>query len=182
MKCIHCFVHSTSQNVLQPTIHIHIPQNAKHKIIPEMRQRDCWWAFLAGRPESDWNPPKKSKSDASLRRRHYYGRYSSPDSDAAENLKSPQETWHINDEGEVKLALSDNFTESLPTPSGTPAPSERSGEAVNHLSAVQDQNVPPILVQREPTPSLMAHVDQASQKPPMHGFPLIPDAFCFQPI
>jgi hypothetical protein len=79
------------------------------------------------------------------------------------------------------LVLSSNPTESLPTPSGTPAPSEPSGEAVDHLSTMQDQHIPPIIVQREPTPSLMAHVDQASQKPLMHGFLLIPNAFCSQP-
>ena len=48
------------QNSVQPTIHIHIP-DSNAKIMPDKKERDLWWAFLAGRPESEWNPPKKPK-------------------------------------------------------------------------------------------------------------------------
>ena len=32
------------------------------KIMPDKKERDLWWAFLSGRPEREWNPPKKSKN------------------------------------------------------------------------------------------------------------------------
>ena len=51
---------STIQNSVQPTIHVHIPDSSR-KLIPDKKERDLWWAFLAGRPESEWNPPKKPK-------------------------------------------------------------------------------------------------------------------------
>jgi hypothetical protein len=148
-----------------------------HKIMPDKKDRDCWWAFLAGQPEADWNPPKKPKSDASLRRKLNYGRGISLESDLAEDLQSLQETWHINDEGDVELALSNDPIESLPTPSSTPAPPEPLGQAVDHFSTTQDPHMPPSLIQREPTPSLMAYVDHVSRQPLMDGIPLISIAF-----
>jgi hypothetical protein len=30
--------------------------------MPYFRERDLWWAFLSGQPESRWNPPKATKS------------------------------------------------------------------------------------------------------------------------
>lgn len=29
--------------------------------MPDKKERDLWWAFLSGRPEREWNPPKKPK-------------------------------------------------------------------------------------------------------------------------
>lgn len=29
--------------------------------MPDKKDRDLWWAFLSGRPEREWNPPKKPK-------------------------------------------------------------------------------------------------------------------------
>ncbi|PIL36928.1 hypothetical protein GSI_00618 [Ganoderma sinense ZZ0214-1] len=48
------------KNSVQPTIHVHIP-NSSAKLMPDRKERELWWAFLAGRPESEWNPPKKTK-------------------------------------------------------------------------------------------------------------------------
>jgi hypothetical protein len=172
LKFCGSFVYYIFQNAIQPTIHIHIPQNARHKIMPDKKERGCWWAFLAGRSEADWNPPKKQKPDAS-RKRHSYGRDYSPESDSAEGLQPTQETWHINDEGEVELALSNDPTESLPTPSGTPAPPEPPGEALGLLYDQSTSHEPPTLKQREPTPSLITCIDQVSDTLLMYLFPLI---------
>jgi hypothetical protein len=35
-----------------------------------MRDRDKWWQFLRGAPESVWNPPKRPKVDKERRRQH----------------------------------------------------------------------------------------------------------------
>jgi hypothetical protein len=148
--------------VIQPTIHIHMPQSAQHKVMPDKKERDCWWAFLSGQPELDWNIPKRPKP---VQRSHNYRRDYSPESDSADDLDPPQETWHIN-EGEVQLALSNDPIEALPTPSTTPAPSEPPGAADDQLykQSSSDQPRPLIFKPREPTPSLIAHMDHVSQK------------------
>lgn len=128
--------------------------------MPDKRERDCWWAFIAGLPEIDWNPPKKLKSDASIRKGRRYGRGYSPEPDSPEDPLA-QETWHINDEGEVELALLDDPTESLPTPSGTPAPDPQS---LQTKAILQDQEFSSVVVQREPTPSLAAYLDHVRRK------------------
>jgi hypothetical protein len=131
--------------------------------MPDKKERDCWWAFLSGQPELDWNLPKRPKS---VKRSHNCRRDYSPESDSADDLDPPQETWHINEEGEVQLALSNDPIETLPTPSTTPAPSEPPGEADDQLykQSSSDQPKPLRFKPREPTPSLVAHVDHVSQK------------------
>jgi hypothetical protein len=139
-----------------------MPQSAQHKVMPDKKERDCWWAFLSGQPELDWNIPKRPKP---VQRSHNYRRDYSPESDSADDLDPPQETWHIN-EGEVQLALSNDPIEALPTPSTTPAPSEPPGAADDQLykQSSSDQPRPLIFKPREPTPSLIAHMDHVSQK------------------
>ena len=29
--------------------------------MPDKAERELWWAFLAGKPETEWNPPKQPK-------------------------------------------------------------------------------------------------------------------------
>jgi hypothetical protein len=40
------------------------------KQLPDKRDRDKWWQFLKGAPESVWNPPKRPKVDKERRRQH----------------------------------------------------------------------------------------------------------------
>lgn len=136
------------KNIIQPTIHIHLPQRPGHRIMPDKRQRDCWWLFISGRPESEWNPPKMPKSEASVRRDRRYGRQYSPE--PVED-QTAQETWHINNEGEVELAMQDDAEESLPTPSGTPPPSGLIDGNTTSTSQAQTS--------REPTPSVVSQLD-----------------------
>ncbi|KAK7060464.1 hypothetical protein VNI00_001229 [Paramarasmius palmivorus] len=49
------------KNITQPTIHVAIPEQATSKVMPDIQDRAMWWEFLAGKPESEWNPPKKPK-------------------------------------------------------------------------------------------------------------------------
>jgi len=49
------------KNLDQPTIHVEYAPGASHKIMPDKKERDLWWAFLSGKPEREWNPPKKPK-------------------------------------------------------------------------------------------------------------------------
>jgi len=151
------------KNAVQPTIHIHIPQTPKHKLMPDKTRRDCWWAFLAGHPESDWNPPKKIKPDTHLNKRYKYRQDYSPEADDDKDREAPRETWHINNDGEVELAYENDPAESLPTPSGTPAPSEPSikePDLSSHINVERENTSPnPIFKRREPTPTLAAYLD-----------------------
>jgi len=72
---------------------------------------------------------------------------------------SSQEVWRIKDEGEVELALKMDPTESLPTPSGTPAPPDLSlghdTQTLLSTSAVEAPTGPKV-----PTPTLLRLIDQ----------------------
>jgi hypothetical protein len=35
-----------------------------------MRDRDRWWAFLQGKPESEWDPPKRTKTNLRTKSSH----------------------------------------------------------------------------------------------------------------
>ncbi|KAH8830379.1 survival motor neuron interacting protein 1-domain-containing protein [Flagelloscypha sp. PMI_526] len=35
------------------------------KSMPAKKERDHWWAFLSGKPDAEWNPPKRPKSEPS---------------------------------------------------------------------------------------------------------------------
>ncbi|KZT13029.1 uncharacterized protein LAESUDRAFT_710129 [Laetiporus sulphureus 93-53] len=153
------------------------PAGPSRKVVPEKKERDLWWAFLNGRPASEWNPPKQPKKSKQKQR------YASGDDryggsmrgfekehetvlsyDSMEqtySMSTQEEGWHTTAEG-VELASTSavDFAGSLPTPNGTPAPSEfgegpsnhdRSEEAVN---AATSALIPP-----EPTPSLMQRID-----------------------
>ncbi|KAF8351591.1 survival motor neuron interacting protein 1-domain-containing protein [Amanita rubescens] len=50
------------KNLDQPTIHVeYTPGGAGRKTMPDKKDRDLWWAFLSGKLETEWNPPKKPK-------------------------------------------------------------------------------------------------------------------------
>ncbi|KAJ7068476.1 hypothetical protein C8F01DRAFT_979630 [Mycena amicta] len=48
------------KNLAQPTTHVQRPVGNR-KVMPDITQRDYWWAFLAGKPIDEWDPPKKAK-------------------------------------------------------------------------------------------------------------------------
>jgi hypothetical protein len=156
------FVKYDSQNLAQPTIHVHfVPQVQNSKLMPDIQERDMWWAFLAGRPESAWNPPKKPKQNSGKRRKFGKGmRGFASDSDFDTPDTASHEVWHINDEGEVELALRVDPSESLPTPSGTPAPHENYAEGNLPVEVPVNKQDLSTWKTREPTPSLLRHIDQ----------------------
>lgn len=52
----HNFRGNLSQPVVRPQ-----PPGPFQRLIPEKKNRDAWWAFLEGAPESVWNPPKTGR-------------------------------------------------------------------------------------------------------------------------
>ncbi|KAJ3841515.1 hypothetical protein EV361DRAFT_904866 [Lentinula raphanica] len=47
------------KNIAQPT---NTTASSSKQRMPELKDRSAWWDFLAGKPESVWNPPKKPKA------------------------------------------------------------------------------------------------------------------------
>ena len=85
----------------QPTINVQAP--LPPNTIPDMRNRAGWWAFIAGAPESEWNPPKKPKVD--------------------KNKKFRTGLRGFADEVDLQYDSEGAEAEAtLPTPHGTPSP------------------------------------------------------------
>ncbi|TFL00545.1 hypothetical protein BDV98DRAFT_104469 [Pterulicium gracile] len=156
------------QNILQPTIHVTVPPTVHgRKIMPDKKQRGQWWAFLEGRPQSEWNPPKKAskqKDNFSQGMRGFSSERVVEDmhNDTHLPYDNSQETWRINDEGEVEKALIVDPTDSLPTPSGTPAPIDP--QAMDYTSAAVSvtEAAPAPTTQStalRPTLSLLSQID-----------------------
>jgi len=155
------------QNVNQPTIHIQLtPDKEPRRLMPEKKERDLWWAYLAGKPETDWNPPKKPKQSPRLSK-HRRGMRGFSD-DVGSYERHQQEAWQINDEGEVGKISRAGPMESLPTPSCSPAPPDTSSSREDQvigpssmIAGVLPQRTT-ILTPREPMPCLLKHIDQVS--------------------
>jgi len=62
-----------AQNLTQATIHVnHDRSGSRRRVIPEKKDRNAWWKFLAGYPESAWIPrdrsvPKKLRTPYRMR-------------------------------------------------------------------------------------------------------------------
>lgn len=124
--------------------------------MPDKKDRDSWWAFLAGMPESDWNPPKKVKKTINAKKQQTYnsGLRTWPDD-------PPQEkSWQNHDEGEVEQVLRVDPAESLPSPVGTPLPSD-SSENTGQLPS-SSYIIPAQLAfePREPTTRILKLIDE----------------------
>ncbi|GLB33990.1 putative survival motor neuron (SMN) interacting protein 1 (SIP1) [Lyophyllum shimeji] len=143
------------KNVNQPTIDVPFtPQNASRRLMPDKKERDLWWSFLAGKPESDWNPPKQPKKTAAQRRLASLFPAEAPD---APTERKRQESWQTNDQGEVKLASQVDLSESLSTPTGSPTLADI-GEAGPSTATSSSSTI--VYKPREPMPSLLRRIDE----------------------
>ncbi|KAF9821296.1 hypothetical protein IEO21_00904 [Rhodonia placenta] len=158
------------KNSIQPTIHADTSTSSSTtKVIPDMRDRDRWWLFLAGRPSSEWNPPKQPNRNDRARNNSYhsygggmrgYSGYQNTTPLVYNDHRTafstvPHETWLVHSENAEPASTGDPAA-SLPTSSGTPVRESRpdfGGERPTE-AATPAVGVPP-----EPTPSLMQHID-----------------------
>ncbi|KAJ7094580.1 hypothetical protein B0H15DRAFT_946980 [Mycena belliarum] len=139
------------KNVVQPTIHIQ--QSARtdnRKLLPDLKERDLWWAFLSGRPASEWDIPKKLKQGQIARRFQRGMRAFADDDDSTTEVPYAETSRDGARDTPDKLPIKED-TEArprLPTPSDTSAPT----------GPVAPEDI--IYAPREPTPSLLKLIDQ----------------------
>lgn len=138
--------------------------------MPDKKERDLWWTFLAGSPESDWNPPKKTKKMSKKNRSS--GHMSTfcdeleveHDTNDQQNYHETHETWHINPEGDVELA-EDNLADTpssaaQPRPNGSGLPMSPAETEFRNTSPLLTHPGPEQLCEpREITPSLLRKID-----------------------
>ncbi|CAL1701147.1 unnamed protein product [Somion occarium] len=144
------------QNTLQSTIHVHVPiAGPSKKIIPDKKERDAWWAFLSGKPESEWNPPKKPKVPKSQKSRGKGMRGFSDDTydNVSQTASSCSHTWTVTDTGEVELAEQSVLSQSPSLLDQAFPPDKRS------VLGTVKTSPPAKLLQREPTPTLLRGID-----------------------
>ncbi|KAI0751527.1 hypothetical protein C8Q80DRAFT_1157788 [Daedaleopsis nitida] len=146
------------KNSVQPTIHVHIPDTST-KLVPDKKERDLWWAFLAGRPESEWNPPKKPKQPKLSRWQQR----------TVHNVRGgmPEDVSLPYDVGESSYVVPEST--SSPAPSGEVLPSDLNNSATSssqhpaaHQSSDLSQESRDALLSclpREPTPTLFQQMD-----------------------
>ncbi|KAG7449008.1 uncharacterized protein BT62DRAFT_929006 [Guyanagaster necrorhizus] len=135
------------KNVSQPTASVQLPQVPGNLLIPSKKERDFWWAFLSGKPESEWNPPKKPKQNKKLKGMRAF----TDDSDAEITYEAVQETWQINKDGDVELA-------SQVRSSSVHGPADEA-KTLDNVSSL-GESPPPSYKPRPLTPSLLQHIDQ----------------------
>jgi hypothetical protein len=109
-----------------------------------MKERECWWAFLSGKPAEEWDPPKKSKQNQNARKFQRGMRAFADDNDDP-RTEGPS-AGSSRDEAREMRPMNDD-TEASPPLSG---PSDSSAG----LGGT------PIYKPREPTPSLLRLIDQ----------------------
>lgn len=168
---------SRIQHALQSTVGGRGPSSSR-KVIPDKRERDLWWAFLAGQPQSAWDPPKKPKQPKNTRWGGYaqgpegygvdtlaYSEERRPPQHLSYSLEdgrvfstSSTDMWRVSTDG-VELTSAMNATMSLPTPSGTPAPPDR---LEDQASTVEGSSSLHAILPPKPTPTLMRQIDHVS--------------------
>ncbi|KAI1786655.1 hypothetical protein LXA43DRAFT_1032771 [Ganoderma leucocontextum] len=160
------------KNSVQPTIHVHIPDSSA-KLMPDKKERDLWWAFLAGRPESEWNPPKKPKQPKPSRwQQRSQKRPQTNLQEAQEDISLP---YDVGEPCGPDVAPDTGASLAVVRPSpawqSTQIALETYGTYHQPLSPATDPPIDPMPViedsievaltcsPREPTPALLQHID-----------------------
>lgn len=142
------------------------------KVMPDKKERDLWWKFLAGLPESDWNPPKKPSKKKSRFSGHTGAFCNEAEVARDTNDNETHETWRINSEGDVELAQdepADALRSIVQPPQIGPASSASTMETACGVNPPSngtglDQHCNP----REITPSLLCKIDHVSMGTSSH--------------
>ena len=126
--------------------------------MPEKKDRDMWWSFLEGRPESEWTPMPTSK--AKSQKQSLRGMRAWADDTPPQEYGDPiRALAPNNDEGEVEQVLREDPTDMLPTPAVTPVALEYLEEMMQPGSAGPAHRT---FKPRDPTTKLLKLIDQVS--------------------
>ncbi|KDR83932.1 hypothetical protein GALMADRAFT_54455 [Galerina marginata CBS 339.88] len=156
------------QNFNQPTIHVGTANAGSRRLMPDKKDRDMWWAFLSGRPDSEWNPTKKSKGKLKKLQSLGQGMRAWTDADdPAQNVPADTLTYNSwqqrNDDREVEQELRMDVSETLPSAVGTPVPLDCLEGLIQSSSSVAEPSsalTEEVLVPREPTTALLKSIDE----------------------
>ncbi|KAF8914158.1 survival motor neuron interacting protein 1-domain-containing protein [Gymnopilus junonius] len=107
------------KNFTQPTIYIGTQNAGPCQLIPNKKDRDMWWAFLSGRPISEWSPASLKGRSGKARN---FNRIMLPEDIVDDNDLNQSSNILPYDEGEGVYGLSVNATDALESPGGTPSP------------------------------------------------------------
>ncbi|KAF8663443.1 hypothetical protein AX16_001013 [Volvariella volvacea WC 439] len=138
---------SFRQNINQPTIHVHIPPDRCRKLMPDTVERDLWWKFLAGEPESVWNPPKVQKQKKKRKGSQGMRAWDDPGVDNAPT----EEVWHIDEEGQVALKYAESVDDCVQIKSAEPT----ANVGADSVEQVRQE----VLRAREPSMTLLKEID-----------------------
>lgn len=146
------------KNLNQPTIHVGPAHAAHQKLMPDKKERDHWWDFLAGKPETYWNPPKKAKPQHPSTRKQYGQGLRAWESHSMVGPPEMQQSvvLHGNDDDEVRQLPSGEPTETPPSPKGTTGDLECPDELVSPNVWSKLPGHPP----REPSTTLLKLIDE----------------------
>ncbi|KAF7355490.1 hypothetical protein MSAN_01465900 [Mycena sanguinolenta] len=124
------------KNLAQPTIQVSQPVgNDNRRLLPHYKDRDCWWAFLSGRPTEEWDLPKKPNKQNKFQRG--MRAFAEDDSKIDEGFSA----------GSSRTAEAPETRSANDDTEAQPAPPESCAAT-------------PVYTPREPTPSLLRLIDQ----------------------
>lgn len=146
--------------------------------MPDKKERDLWWVFLAGRPESEWNPPKKPKQPKPSRWQQRTQKQQTNLQETQEDVPLPYDVSEPYGDGaapdfgaplppvfpppggqsnQFGIDVHGTYHQSFPVPSGPPT---------DAMSAIEESfEIPPTYSPREPTPTLLQHMDHVRHIP-----------------
>ncbi|KAI0030538.1 hypothetical protein K488DRAFT_54047 [Vararia minispora EC-137] len=155
-EAFNCHFRNFRANVTQPTITLQRP--SLKRLTPDKMNRDAWWAFFAGAPESVWNPPaKKSASKQIRQRRGKFGNTLDPSDPAVIGAG-----WELVAPAQPSTYTSSQLTHSpsasVSSPTVVPPPENTSDDIVADGSSNVFGSFPSYRP-REPTPMLLQGID-----------------------
>jgi hypothetical protein len=129
--------------------------------MPDKKERDLWWEFLAGKPEIYWNPPKKAKTQHPSTRKQYGQGLRAWESHSMVGPPEMQQSVVLqrNDEDEVRLVPSGEPTETPPSPKGATRAPENLECPDELLSSKVWSNLPGY-PPRKPSTTLLKLIDE----------------------
>ncbi|KAI6130371.1 survival motor neuron interacting protein 1-domain-containing protein [Pisolithus croceorrhizus] len=137
------------KNLTQPTMHVR-RSSLMQQLIPEKKDRDAWWKFLAGHPESEWSPTSRAESRKKSKSIHHAPVVPESLRNAGQGFDTvPSRVQTTGDDAQALLNLPPQvMTEPSDSNLATPMPHD-----------IQGQQEDVKLIPREATPNQLRGID-----------------------